>query len=156
MTQFRFGGSEFINCSVPLAFEGRYFIVEPGTPEELVSVVLDYNNNPIFEVLKNEPIDNPVTMVSKTPPGILTVTERQSGTFLYKIRPGSETSIVFGTIKGEEITVSVTDRQIKVGTNIIKNCVFNGVGAGVVIFKNGSMGIGAPIPESLRRWFAVR
>ena len=156
MTQFQIGGREFVNCSMPLAYEGRYFIVEPGTPDELVSVFLDYNGNPIFEVLKNEPVDNPLTMVSKTPPGILTVIERQSGTFLYKIRPGSETSVVFGTIKGEDIKVSVTDRQIKVGTNIIQNCVFNGVGAGVVIFKSGSMGIGASIPESLRRWGAVR
>lgn len=153
MTMFRFGGSEFINCSVPLAFEGRYFIVEPGDNDAIVSVVLEYQGQPVFEVFKNGPVDNPLTTVSKTPPGILTVTERQSGAFLYKIRPGSETSIVFGTIRGGEINVSITDRQIKVGTNTIENCVFNGVGAGIVVDRNGGFGIGAPIPGPLRKWF---
>ena len=155
MTRFRFGGSEFINCSVPLAFEGRYFIVEPGDPASLISVVLDFEGKPIFEVFKNQPVDNPLTTVSKTPPGILTVIDKQSRTFLYKIRPGSETSIVFGTIKGDEINVAITDRQIKVGTNTIQNCVFNGVGAGIVVYKSGGFGIGAPIPESLRKWFGI-
>ena len=153
MVRYYFGSSEFINCSAPLAFEGRYFIIEPGTPDSVVSVVLDYKGQPIFEVLKNEPVENPLSIVSKTPPGIVTVAERETGRFLYKVRPGSETSIVFGTISGEEVSASVTDRQIRVGGITIENCLFNDVGAGVVVDKNGGVGIGAPIPEVLRQWF---
>lgn len=153
MIHYKFGGSEFTNCSVPLAFKDRYFIIEPGTPDPVVSVVFDHKGSPMFEILKNEPMDNPLSIVSKTPPGIVTVAERQTNRFLYKVRPGSETSVVFGTISGEEISASVTDRQIRVGGITIENCVFNGVGAGVVVEENGRVGIGAPIPEVLRNWF---
>ena len=149
----RFGGNEFINCSVPLAFAGRYFILETGTPVHLISVVLEYQDNPVFEVFKNEPKENPLSEVSKTPTGIVTVSDKSTGRFLYKIRPGSETSVVFGTIKGDEISVKVTDRQIEVGNHILENNVFNGVGAGVVVDETGSIGIGTPIPPTLARFF---
>ena len=149
----RFGGSEFIDCSVPLAFAGRYFILEPGTPDPLLSVVVEYRGKPVFEVLKNEPVENPLSKVSKTRPGVVTVVDRKSGRFLYKVRPGSETSVVFGTIKGEEISATVTDRQIRVGGITVENCVFNGVGAGIVVDESGGVGIGAPIPPALLRWF---
>lgn len=149
----RFGGSEFINCSVPLAFAGRYFILELGTPDPMVSVLLEYHGQPVFEVLKNEPVENPLSTVSKTPPGIVTVVDRKTGRFLYKVRPGSETSVVFGTIRGKEISAVVTDRRIRVGGITVENCVFNGVGAGIVVDESGGVGIGAPIPASLLRWF---
>ena len=153
MVRYAFGGNRFINCSVPLAFEGRYFIVEPGDPDPLVSVVLEYQGKPIFEVSKNEPVANPLTIVSKTPPGIVTVDERQTGRFLYKVRPGSETSIAFRTIKGEELSASVTDREIRVGGVTLKNNVFDGVRAGVVVDEHGNFSIGAAIPKVLREWF---
>lgn len=149
----RFGGSEFVNCSVPLAFAGRYFILEPGTPDPLVSVVLERQGQPVFEVLKNEPVENPLSKVSKTPPGIVTVVDRKTDRFLYKVRPGSETSVVFGTIRGKEISAVVTDRQIRVGGITVENCVFNGVGAGIVVDESGGVGIGAPMPATLLRWF---
>ena len=149
----RFGGSEFVNCSVPLAFGGRYFILEPGTPDPMVSVVLEHQGQPVFEVLKNEPVENPLSKVSKTPPGIVTVVDRKTDRFLYKVRPGSETSVVFGTIRGKEISAVVTDRQIRVGGITVENCVFNGVGAGIVVDESGGVGIGAPMPATLLRWF---
>jgi len=149
----RFGGSEFVNCSVPLAFGGRYFILEPGTPDPMVSVVLEHQGQPVFEVLKNEPVENPLSKVSKTPPGIVTVVDLKTDRFLYKVRPGSETSVVFGTIRGKEISAVVTDRQIRVGGITVKNCLFNGVGAGIVVDESGRVGIGAPIPATLLRWF---
>jgi hypothetical protein len=148
----RFGGSEFVNCSVPLAFEGRYFILEPADPP-LVSVVCEHNGKPIFEVMRNEPVDNPKSAVSKTTAGIVTVSDKQTGRFLYKIRPSSETSVVFGKIDGGEISATITDRVIRVGGITIENCIFNGVGAGIVVDANGGVGIGAPIPPVLIQWF---
>jgi hypothetical protein len=144
-----FGGSTFIGCSVPLAFESRYFILEPGTKDEpLVSVIRDDDGEPVFEVFRNEPGNAPMTTSSKTPPGIVTV-GAADGSFLYKVRPGSETSVVFGTLKGE-VEAKITDKKIQVGGILIENCTFAGVGAGVVVSADGSVGIGAPIPESLR------
>ena len=103
----------------------------------------------MFEVLKNEPVKNPLSKVSKTPPGIVTVVDLKTDRFLYKVRPGSGTSVVFGTIRGKEISAVVTDRQIRVGGITVKNCLFNGVGAGIVVDESGRVGIGAPIPATL-------
>jgi hypothetical protein len=148
----RFGGSEFINCSVPLVFEGRIFILEPGNPP-MVTVVRDHGGKPVFEIKRNEPVENEYSIVTKTSAGIVTVGDRATGKFLYKVRPSSETSVVFGKIDGGEVTASISDRQIKVGGITIENCVFNGVGAGVVVGYDGSVGIGAPIPSTLLEWF---
>lgn len=32
----RFGGNEFTGFSVPLVFEGRYFVMEPGNPPLMI------------------------------------------------------------------------------------------------------------------------
>ena len=156
MTTYRFGGNQFTNCSVPLAFAGRYFIVEPGERTLLVSVVVDQGGQPTFEILKNEPGTGP-GRVTKTGAGIITVSDADTGRFRYKVRPGNETSIVFGTVDGAEgVEAKVTDRRIQVGGTTLENNVFSGVGAGVVVSENGNVGIGGPIPEKLHEWFAGR
>ncbi len=144
----KFGGSTFINCSVPLAFKGRYFILESGNPPSF-SVVLEHSGKPVFEVKKNVPSENPVTEVSISMAGVVTVSDKTTGKFLYKFRPESETSIVFGKIDGGEISAKISDKRIQVGGTTLENCTFNGVGAGVVVDENGGIGIGAPIPKSL-------
>lgn len=146
MTEF--GGSKFISCSVPLAFKGRYFILEPGNPP-LLSVVLDYNGTPLFEIKRNKPMDNAITDVYISGAGIITVSDKATGRFLYKFRPDSETSIVFGKIDADEISAKISDKRIQVGGLTLENCTFNGVGAGVVVEENGAVGIGAPFPKSL-------
>jgi hypothetical protein len=147
----RFGGNEFITFSVPLVFEGRYFILEPGDPPR-VSVVAEYEGGPVFEVMQNEPVDNPLSEVAKTATGVVTVSDKK-GKFLYKVRPRYETSIVFGKIDGGEISVRITDRSIQVGGITLENNVFNGVMAGVVVRADGSVTIGASIPPALLHWF---
>lgn len=147
----RFGGSNFINCSVPLAFCGRYFILEQGKIP-LISVIQEYKGQPMFEIKQNEPIDNPLSDVTKTPIGIITVSDKASGDFLYKIRPSSETSVVFGKIDGGEISATITDKYIKIGENMIQNCAFSG-GAGIVVSPDGGMGMGCSIPPILLKWF---
>ena len=44
----RFGGNQFNSFSVPLVFEDRYFIMEPGNPPEL-TVFLDVDGAPVFD-----------------------------------------------------------------------------------------------------------
>jgi len=68
----RFGGIEFTTFSVPLAFEGHYFILEPSDPPR-VSVVREYKGSLVFEVMRNEPVDNPLSEVTKTAAGVVTV-----------------------------------------------------------------------------------
>ena len=145
----KFGGNEFIGFSVPLVFEGRYFIMEPGNPP-LMTVVIEIDGNPVFEVLKNEPFDNPLSEVSKTPPGVVTVAEKTSGKFLYKVRPDSETSVAFGKLEGGEISVRISDRRIQVGGITLENNSFVGNMAGVIVRPDGGVGIGAPIPTNVQ------
>ena len=149
MTQF--GGNEFTDFSVPLVFEGRYFVMEPGDPPT-ISVFLEIDERPVFEVLKNKPVPNEITDVSETPPGIVTISEKADGRFLYKIRPDSETSVAFGTLEGKEIDARITDRMIQVGGKRLENNQFVGTMAGVVVGADGSTGIGVQIPPIVRKW----
>jgi hypothetical protein len=141
----RFGGSEFIGFSVPLVFSGRYFLLEPGE-KPLLSVFVEQNGKPIFEVLKNKPARNQITDVTTNATGVVTITDKKTGKFLYKVRPGSETSIVFGKLDRGEIPARISDRLIQVGGITVENCRFLGNMAGVVVEPDGSVRIGAPIP----------
>jgi hypothetical protein len=147
----RFGGNEFTSFSVPFVFEGRYFIMEPGDPPK-ITVVVEVNGEPVFEVLKNEPKENPLSEVTKTAAGFVTVSDKETGKFLYKVRPRYETSVVFGRIDGDEVSARITDRSIQVGTITIQNNLFNGSMAGIVVGRDGSINIGASIPPAVRRW----
>lgn len=148
----RFGGNEFTHFSVPLVFSGRYFILEPGNPPEL-TVVIIHEGNPVFEILKNQPCENSITVCTVNPTGIVTVAEGDKGGFLYKVRPGNETSIAFGRIRDGEFEVRISDRRIQAGGIILENNTFNGVMAGVVIRDDGSVGIGAALPSEIIEWF---
>jgi len=134
---------------VPLAFQGRYFIIEPGSPDPLVSVIFDFQGKPLFEILKNEPVKNSITTVAKSPNGFITVADNKTGRFLFKVRPGAETSIVFGLIQGRTLKARIKDRIMIIGNATFENNTFNGCSAGVVVRDDGSMEIGAPIPDFL-------
>jgi hypothetical protein len=149
----RFGGNEFTGFSVPLVFGGRYFIMEPSDPP-LITVVMEKDGEPIFEVLKNNPVENPLTNTSTNPTGLVTVTDKESGKFLYKVRPGSETSVAFGKLDGGEITAKITDRNIQVGGITVENNQFHGAMAGVVVNPDGGVGIGATIPPQVLEWLS--
>ena len=151
----RFGGNEFTAFSVPLVFEGRYFVLEPGNPP-LITVFLERAGEPVFEVLKNRPMETDITAGSTNPTGVAAVTDKASQKFLYKIRPGSETSVAFGKLDGSEISARVTDRSLHVGGITLQNNVFAGQMAGVIVHPDGSVGIGAPIPALVRQWLSGR
>ena len=145
----KFGGNTFINCSVPLEFKGRYFILEPGNPPSF-SVVLEHNGKLIFEIKKNKPCDNPITKLSMTGVGIIAVSDKVTGRFLYKFRPENETSVVLGKIDGGETSVIISDREIQACGATFRNSRFEDLGVGVVVSENGSISIGgSSIPKSL-------
>jgi len=146
-------GSNRFECPVPLVFNNRYFLLEPGTPTPLLSVVLEHDGAPVFEILRNEPNENPLTSVSRTPPGIVTVSNKETGRFMYKVRPGSDTSIVFGTLQDEELEVIINDQEVKVGSNVFRKNLVVGSQTGIVIDENGGISIGASIPQGLLQLF---
>ena len=154
----QFGGSKFARCSVPFAFRGRYFIIEGEGDQTTVSVVVSEGGSPVFEVLRNEPGGSSAASVSHSGDGVVTVTDAVSGEFLYKVRPGSQATVVFGTAQGPELEARVDDERIVIRgkqgeevVDIIKatNCRFDGVGAGVLVDHDGTISMGAPVPPEL-------
>ena len=142
----------FINCSIPLVFKGRYVVLEPGDPPCL-SVIIEHQGNPVFEIRKNEPLGNPVSEVSVSGDGIVVASEKETGRFLYKLRPGPETNIEFGHVDGTEVTATLSGNRIQVGDIILLNSTFNEARVGVLFDENGKAGIGAPLPPSLSVFF---
>jgi len=141
----RFGGNEFTSFSVPLVFCGRYFVLEPGNPAYL-SVFLEVDGVPVFEVLKNEPVQNSHSGVSKSAAGIVTVSDRTTGRFLYKVRPGYRTSIAFGTLHGGEVSAHITDTKLRVAGVTLKDGLFDGVRTGVTLREDGGLSICSTLP----------
>ena len=159
----QFGGSKFARCSVPFAFEGRYFIIEGQGDQTAVSVILSEGGAPVFEVLRNEPGGSSGSSVSRSGAGVITATDAVSGEFLYKVHPGSQASVVFGTVQGLELEARVDDERIVVrgrqGEEVVDmikvtNCTFDGAGAGVRVEHDGKISMGAPVlPELLGLFF---
>lgn len=144
----KIGGNNFIDCTIPIAFLNRYLIIESNNPE-LITVILNDNNKPVFEIIKNQPSINSITNVTKTGAGIITVTDK-SGKFIYKIRPQSQTSIMFGKIKQDEIIITVNDKSILVNSNVFERNTIIGSCVGISVYENGSISICSPLPKFLQ------
>jgi hypothetical protein len=146
----RFGGNEFKSLSVPLVFAGRHFILEAGNPP-LLSVFIEHEGGIVFEVLKNNPMANQFTEVSRSGAGIITVSEKRTNRFLYKIRPGSETSVAFGMLEKGNVVVRITDAFLQIGSTKVQNNVFDDNMAGVIVDESGTISIGVRLPQSVVR-----
>lgn len=149
-----FGGFEFTDFSLPLVFEGRYFIMEAGNPP-LITVVMELDGRPVFEILKNQPSANEVTDVSIDTAGIVTVSDNTTGKLLYKIDPGRETSVIFLKEDGGECPAVITGDEIRIGGMVIDNNPFRGSMGGVVVDPEIGAGmLGAPLPPRIDQWLA--
>jgi len=141
-----FGNNYFMGISIPLVVEDRYFILKPGDPP-LLSVCHLVSGKPIFEVCNNTVKENPYTVVTKTPPGIVTVSTKDGG-FIYKVRPDSVTSIVFGKIQGHESEIRISDTEISVQGNVFTRNQFGPGMIGIELTGDG-IGMGRGIPADL-------
>ena len=145
-------GSNTFNCPIPLVFKNRYFILEQVDNQDIFSVFTVHDGELIFELFQNEVQENPLTEVSKTAPGFISFSEKDSGRFLFKIRPEYNGSSIFGKIGDAETEIKITDRAIIINTNTFQN---NRISAavGILVSEDGSIGVGAPIPEEARHLF---
>jgi hypothetical protein len=157
--KYRFGGNEFSNCLVPLIVKDRIVVVEPGemnpftkTPNWLISIGRGQGGKIEWDIIRNKPVQNAKCEISTTSAGIITVADKATGRFAYKVRPGSTSSLVFGHVEegGYEITIKDVETVIKRGNvtiaTITKNS-FDGVQAGIVIGEDDSIAIGARVPD---------
>ena len=141
------GSNQFKNVTFPLVFEDRYFMLEASPEKDVWTVLQLKDGDLIIEVLKNEPQQNPSTEVTTNPTGIITVSDKDSGKFLYKIRPESKNTSIFGSINGAETEIKITDKEIRVGTNSFQNNMVIGSSVGIMVDKNGGMGMGGGLPK---------
>jgi hypothetical protein len=150
------GSNKFKGCEFPLVVLNRYFRVEAEDPP-LITVIRDDGGDPIFEVIRNVPQAANVR-ATKNPTGVITINDADGG-FLYKLRPGSESTIVFGNVGGKELPVWIRDKEIRVGGTTIEANMMGGMAIGVMVSVTDDrvsigMGVGKPTP-AMRRWKAA-
>jgi hypothetical protein len=145
------GSNQFKNLTFPLVFQDHYFMLETSNEKDVWTVLQLKDGDLIIEVLKNEPQQTPSTQVTTNPTGIITVSDKESGRFLYKIRPESKNTSIFGSINGKETEIKITDREIRVGTNSFQNNMVIGSSVGIMVDKNGGIGMGGGIPKEIEK-----
>ena len=149
------GSNEFDNVAFPLAFENRYFMSESsGDGDDIWTVFIIQNGKPVIEILKNSPQKNSVSTAETNPTGIVTVSNPKTGSFIYKLRPGNKNSSIFGRINGEETEIKITDKKILIGTNIFQNNQVTDCAVGIIINKDGGIGMGADLPPEIQSIFS--
>ena len=149
------GSNNFENVAFPLAFENRYFMLESTGGSDVWTVFTVQGGKSTIEILKNNPENNEFTKAKTNPTGIVTVSDVKTGAFLYKLRPGNKNSSVFGRINGEETEIKITDREIRIGTNIFQSNLVSGFGVGIIVDGNGGIGMGAGLPPELQSLFST-
>ena len=149
----KIGSNKFENVAFPLILENRYFMLESSGDSDIWTVFTVKEGKPIIEILKNTPQDNDFSKVETNPTGIITVSDPKTGAFLYKLRPGNKNSSIFGRINGEEKEIKITDREIRIGTNIFQNNTVKVSAVGIIVDSHGGIGMGASLPSELQRLF---
>ncbi len=149
----KIGSNEFQNVAFPLAFENRYFMLEPSSDADVWTVFTVNDGKPIIEILKNQPQNNELSKAETNPTGIVTVSNPKTGAFLYKLRPGNKNSSIFGRINGEETEIKITDKEIRIGTNVFQNNIVSGFAVGIIVDGNGGIGMGSGLPPELQSLF---
>ncbi|GJL73824.1 MAG: hypothetical protein NMNS01_30230 [Nitrosomonas sp.] len=145
------GSNQFKNVTFPLVFQDHYFMLETSHEKDVWTVLQLKDGHLIIEVLKNDPQQNPSTQVTTNPTGIITVSDKESGKFLYKIRPKSKNTSIFGSINGEETKIKITDTEIRVGTNSFQNNTVTGFSVGIMVNKDGGMAMGCGLPKEIQK-----
>jgi hypothetical protein len=121
--------------------------------EQDIFTVFTLDDDLIFEILRNEPHDNPLTDVSKTPTGVISVAQKGANDFIYKVRPEYKGSSIVGIIKEQEIEIKITDTAIYVGTHVFQGNMVAGCEVGIIVLKDGLITIGAQLPVQAKRIF---
>ena len=144
------GSDHFVDVVVPLVLDDRFFLLEERDGTDIWTVFTFRGGEPVVEILRNEPKDNPLSTVRTNPAGIMTVSDPHSGKLLYRIRPGSRRSTIFGVIGSQETEIEVLDREVRIGTSVFKHNIVAGLDVGVEVCR-GRIIIGASLPADFRR-----
>lgn len=146
----RIGGTSFDGVRFPLVLGDRYFEVREVNAALSISVFRWRPGEPrvTYEVKANRPAEDYVTTTPGV--GIVTFTRTADGTWEFKLRPDSTTSVVFGSVHAtDEVAVRITDREIRV---LPMDILFEGgsvTGSQVGLLVSGSaVTVGVSVPHS--------
>ncbi len=149
-----FGGYRFTDFSLPLVFDGRYFVVERGDPS-LVTVFRSENGEPNFEIVKNAALELGSVDITIESSGRLVITEESAGDILYDVRPGVETIVTFRKADGGKCPAVITETTVQIGGLVVDNRLFDGALGGVVVDPEIGAGmLGAPLPPEVIEWLS--
>ena len=159
--EYKFGGQTFRNCAVPAIVGDRVIVVEPGRGDPLVSVLAKgADGKATAEVLRNRPGDPTTDVNVSESTGIVSVAAKSgSGTWLYKVRPGSTTSITFGSLAVGERQLRIRDRTLTVldgggkGVAGLEGLAIDGFPVGVYLGASGEFLLGLmAFPPDIAAW----
>ena len=150
MPSVNIGSNQCTNVAVPLVLDDRFFLLEDDDDQDIWTVFTFDGGKPVVEILRNRPQANKLSKCEANPTGVITVSDPETGEFLYKVRPGRKQSSIFGSIQGKEMEIQVLDREIRIGTSVFSNNVINGFPVGVLV-RGGSIGIGAGLPPEFQQ-----
>ncbi|BCG60319.1 MULTISPECIES: hypothetical protein [Paenibacillus] len=144
-------GYQFEEYSIPLSFANRYFILESAPDGLKVSVLLDLEEAPVFDILKNEPVGSPHSNIVNSVPGVFAVKDN-TGRPVYQLQIGAEARAALTLEDGSELEVRFSGDKIQAGKLEADNTKFGG-GIGVKVSPEGTVGIGNYLPYHLLKWF---
>jgi len=149
------GSNDFFGVPFPLVLADRFFHIY-GTARGFTLDVFRWDEQAgeaVYEVRAGQPQSS---NMSTNPTGIVTFSEPDTGTFLYKFRPKPGISQIFGRVPvNEEFEVRISDRRITVMANDTNICTlernqFSGLPIGIQVGADGSIGIGVSrLPEGM-------
>lgn len=160
------GSNSFEYVQIPLVVVNRFFFIDSLNSKPVISVIADIDGVPVPEIIENEPADShPSLEITKFLNGIIVVgnPEVPGQQFMYKFRPGSTTSVIFGDLVDDEgeIRVKIRDRDIRIwyypaglkegdkkpGPNVISRNTIQHGQIGVLVRKNGDITLSAMLDD---------
>jgi hypothetical protein len=141
------GSNNFFGVPFPLVLADRFFHIYSSARGFALDIFRwdERVSEAIYEVRASQP---QIANITTNPTGIVTFSEPNTGTFLYKFRPKPDISQIFGKVPvNKEFEVRINDHRIEVLCEGIPTCTlernqFVGLAIGIQIGVDGSIGIG--------------
>lgn len=149
------GRTDTFGVPFPLVLADRFFHVytEEGAFKLDVFRWDEQARQAVYEVIASEP---QADAMSTNPTGIVTLSQPEAGTLLYKFRPRPNVSQIFGTTPiDRETEVRITDHEIKVVAVGVDVCTIqrgrlSGSPVGIGVGADGSLSLGVKkLPDGM-------
>lgn len=137
-----------------LAFQDRYFLVEPGTPIPVLTVTRVNGGTLAFDLMRNEPVEGPDVRIEQLGSGV-----RVSGSGsdpVYSVRFGVPLELRLTLEHGKEQCVQINDSGVvaidaATGRDIARAEAWSQKEVGMTLMPDGSLRNGGTVPPIVAR-----